>query len=157
MAVAAAIFLIRSMEYPENVSLIVKICLHFHVFFFPRFNFLSAASLCQFLLDSLMCFIFNFHAFIPDGRGELWSRALARYEANTVYVSSSHRTLCLLFMAETCQRFLKSATSLFVPAVCKISGQQTCSDVHEIIYLQQVCAACCRLFVKLSQSHFNLS
>lgn len=66
------------------------------VFFFTRFNFLSAASLCQFLLDSLMCFIFNFHVFIPDGRGELWSRALARYEANSVYVSSSHRTLFVI-------------------------------------------------------------
>lgn len=45
MAVAAAIFLIQSMEYPENVSLIVKICLHFHVFFFsPDLTF------CQQLL-----------------------------------------------------------------------------------------------------------
>lgn len=46
MAVSAAIFLIQSMEYPENVSLIVKICLHFHRFsFFP-----PVLTFCQQLL-----------------------------------------------------------------------------------------------------------
>lgn len=45
MAVAAAIFLIQSMEYPENVSLIVKICLHLHMF-----SFSPDLTFCQQLL-----------------------------------------------------------------------------------------------------------
>lgn len=89
IAVAAAIFHIQSME-TENVKEFdcKKFVYTFtgFLFFSPRFNILSAAPLSQFLIDSLMCCIFYFHMFIPDGRGELWSRALARYEANTVYV-----------------------------------------------------------------------